>query len=97
MELRRSGIVWVPPGDDAISARAAGAGREVKVRKVNAPLSQLIDVWRTDIWITSATKIVEAHIIGNKYDEVGRGGDGRWLIFLPGTGTKYQKDPEQGA
>lgn len=76
MQFSRTGIVWIPPGNNAATARRTRTGRKVGIGVFNSLAGQLIDIRGFDRRIAIATQVVPANVIANNDDKIGSGGLG---------------------
>ena len=70
VQLLSIGLMWIGAGDDARTARAAGANGEKGVCELHTPSGQTIEVGCTDVGITGETEIIPRKIIGNHEHDV---------------------------
>ena len=70
MQFGRAGVVRIAPGDDAATARAATAGRQISIVETHALRGQIIDARGFDDLVAVASQILLRDIVSNEEDKI---------------------------
>ena len=63
--------MWITAGHDTIPAGTAAAGSEVSVGETDGLSRQPVDVWRMNVGVAVASKVIPAYVIGYENNKVG--------------------------